>query len=227
MSHKKGETTVVQQYLPTLHKAILAGMMIALGATAYLIIENHYIGAALFTIGLYTIYTLDFYLFTGKVGYFLEDKDWRKLIFIWIGNLIGAVATGYAMLCTRLVDLTELRHHAAEYAHIKLNDNLLSCFILGIFCGLMMFIAAECFKKTQNTHNSLGGYIGLFLCVMLFLLLGFEHSIANMYYFTIAQAWSAWALVPLLVVTMGNAVGGLLIKLVLRPAKYKAHTYHH
>lgn len=218
---------MVQKYLPTLRKAILAGMMIALGATAYLIIENQYIGAALFTIGLYTIYTLDFYLFTGKVGYFLEDKDVRKLVFIWIGNLIGAVATGYAMLCTRLVDLTELRHHAEAYAHIKLNDNLLSCFILGIFCGLMMFIAAECFKKTQNTRNSLGGYVGLFLCVMLFLLLGFEHSIANMYYFTIAQAWSLWAIVPLLVVTMGNAVGGLLIKLVLSTTRKNASAYQY
>ncbi len=73
-----------------------------------------------------------------------------------------------------------------------------------------MYIAAESFKKTQNTQNSIGGYIGLFLCVMLFLLLGFEHSIANIFYFSVANAWSLKALIALLIVTLGNTVGAIL-----------------
>lgn len=208
-----------------LPKAILAGVMISLGASAYLILDNHYIGAILFTIGLYAIYTLDLYLFTGKVGFLLQDKDPLKLVIIWVGNLFGAVGTGLLMHATRLMQLTGLYEHAVSYAHIKLTDSFASIFVLGIFCGLMMYLAAACFYKTQNTANSVGGYIGLFLCVMVFLLLGFEHSIANMYYFTIAGAWSLGTFVPLLVVTCGNAVGGLFIPLLLRQAPSHIHPH--
>lgn len=194
-------------------------MMIALGAMAYLIVESPYVGAALFTIGLYVIYTFDFYLYTGKVGYFLEDRNLPKLIVIWIGNLIGTVGMGLLVQFTRLMDITTLHHHAVSYAEIKLSDNFLSIFILGLLCGLMMYIAAASFKKTQNTANSIGGYIGLFLCVLIFLLSGFEHSIANMFYFTVADVWTLSTIAPLLVVTLGNAAGGLLIPVLLIPTQ--------
>lgn len=196
-------------------KAILAGMMIAIGASAYLGIENHYIGAALFTIGLFTIYTLDFYLYTGKVGYLLEDKDVLKLVIIWLGNFVGVVTIAFLVLQTRMTYTTSILENAVHYAEVKLGDaSYVSLFVLGIFCGIMMFLAAVSFKTTQNTTNSVGGYIGLFLCVMIFMLLGFEHSIANMFYFTVASAWSFHAVVAILVVTLGNAVGGLLINVV-------------
>lgn len=209
-----------KSHIHTLCKAILAGMMISLGAAAYLSLENHYIGAGLFTIGLYVIYTLDFYLYTGKVGFFLVDKDLLKLVVIWLGNLIGAVTMALLMVSTRMLQTTTLYAHAVDYAQTKLSDGYVSIFILGIFCGLMMYIAAAAFKKTQNTPNSVGGYIGLFLCVMLFLLLGFEHSIANMFYFTVAGAWSLHGVLALLVVTLGNAVGGLTIPLLSIPSAH-------
>lgn len=211
------------RYMPVFLKAILAGLMISVGACAYLGIENHYVGTMLFTIGLFTIYTLDLYLYTGKVGYLLEDKDPLKIVVIWIGNLVGAVATGLAVTATRLMETTTIHEHAISAAEVKLSDGYFSIFILGILCGLMMFIAAESFKKTQNTPNSVGGYIGLFLCVMLFLLLGFEHSIANIFYFTVAGAWSLSAIPALIVVSLGNAVGGLLINVVQLPIKKHAH----
>ncbi len=193
--------------------------MIALGATAYLTVDNHYVGAALFTIGLFTIYTLDLYLYTGKVGYLLEDKDIIKIIVIWFGNLVGVLATAFAMLATRMINTTALIEHAELYADVKLGDNLFSVFILAAFCGIMMYIAAQSFKSTQNTHNSVGGYVGLFLCVMIFLLLGFEHSVANMFYFTIASAWSSHAIIALIVASLGNALGGLLFSLISIPMK--------
>lgn len=209
----------MEQHATTFLKATLAGMMIAIGATAYLTISNPYVGAILFTIGLFTIYTLDFYLFTGKVGYFFQDKDILKLIIIWLGNLTGVLFTATLLLQTRIVTTTTLLHHAEQYAAVKLGDTLISVFILGVFCGLLMYIGAQSFKSAQHTTNSVGGYIGLFLCVMVFLLLGFEHSIANMFYFTVAEAWSWHCLVALLVVTAGNTLGGLLPTLLFLPIK--------
>ncbi|WP_409969505.1 formate/nitrite transporter family protein [Bengtsoniella intestinalis] len=211
------KTHILNPHIPTLCKGILAGMMISLGASAYLSIDNHYIGAILFTIGLYGIYTLDFYLYTGKVGFFLTEKDLPKLAVIWLGNLIGTVSIAWLICATRLLQTSTLQHHATAYAATKLGDSYASIFILGILCGLMMYIAAAAFKTTQNTANSIGGYIGLFLCVMIFLLLGFEHSIANMFYFTVAEAWSLHAVMALLVVSAGNAVGGLTIPILLHP----------
>lgn len=207
-----------RNYTTPFLKAILAGVMIGIGASAYLSTENPYVGALLFTIGLFTIYSLDFYLFTGKVGYLLENPDLIQISVIWLGNLVGTLVTATLLLQTRLTSTTEFIYHAQHYAEIKLEDGLLSVFILACFCGLMMYIGAQSFKSTQNTSNSVGGYIALFLCVMVFLGLGFEHSIANMFYFTLAGAWSPWAAVALMVVTLGNALGGLFPTLLLRLA---------
>lgn len=201
------------KHLQTFSKAFLAGIMISLGCMAYLMIDSKYIGSMLFTIGLFVIYTLDLYLYTGKVGYLLQDKDIVKIVVIWLGNLVGTVFSAVLVNLTR-ISTVEFLEKAEHYSHIKQTDGAVSIFILGIFCGLMMYIAASAFKKTQNTQNSCGGYIGLFLCVMIFILLGFEHSIANMFYFTVSSTWSISAIAPLLIVTLGNATGGLLIPVV-------------
>lgn len=197
--------------------------MIAIGGCAYLTIDNHYVGAMLFTIGLFTIYTLDFYLYTGKVGFLLEERDLLKMLVIWLGNLVGTVGMALLVMQTRMVSTTEIIEHATSYAEIKLGDGLISIFILGCFCGLMMYIGAKSYKLTTNTANSVGGYIGLFLCVMVFLLLGFEHSVANMFYFTLAGVWSLEAIIALVVVSLGNAVGAMFPSLILLPVKQMAH----
>jgi len=50
--------------------------------------------------------------------------------------------------------------------------------------------------------------------VMVFILSGYEHCIANMFYFTIAKAWSLNTVGYLAVMTLGNAVGGMFIPFV-------------
>ena len=89
----------------------------------------------------------------------------------------------------------------------KLSDSLLSIFILAVFCNLMIYIAVENFKSNPHT---LGKYLAIFLGVMVFILAGFEHCVANMVYFSVANMWS------LLVMTAGNAVGGMIPEMVRR-----------
>ncbi|WP_249029784.1 formate/nitrite transporter family protein [Tannockella kyphosi] len=208
---------MLNKYLPAFLKAIMAGIMISIGACAYLGLENHTLGAMLFTIGLFTIYSLDFYLFTGKVGYLVDDPNIKQIIVIWCGNFVGTFISAKAVLLTRMVETTEILENVTHYAEVKLTDGYVSIFILGILCGIMMYIAAQSFKTAHDTNNSVGGYVGLFLCVMIFLLLGFEHSIANIFYFTLADVWSVHALIALIVVSFGNAVGGMLFKLIALP----------
>ena len=49
---------------------------------------------------------------------------------------------------------------------------------------------------------------------MVFILSGFEHCVANMFYFSVANAWSLTAVGYLLVMTVGNLVGAVLSEAV-------------
>ena len=144
-------------------RAILAGFMIAVGGTLFLSVDSKYMGSFLFGIGLFTILVFRLFLFTGKVGYAVQEKPAYlvDLLIIWLGNLIGTVGVGLMMLQTRSADA--LRAKAAAMCQIKLNDSLVSIFVLSIFCGVMMFLAADNFKKAENAMQK---NIGIFLPVM-------------------------------------------------------------
>ena len=92
----------------------------------------------------------------------------------------------------------------------KLDDSLLSIFILSVLCNILMFIAVDGFK---NNPHEIGKYIGIFLGVTVFILCGFEHCVANMFYFSAANVWGGRALLYMLVMTLGNACGGVIIPL--------------
>ncbi len=200
----------MKKYIEILLKAILTGIAIGIGGTVYLSCENKVAGAFLFGTGLFTILTFGFLLFTGKVGYAVENKPsyLLDLAVIWVGNLIGAMLTGGLVLLTRIG--AGISEKAAALCSVKFGDSLPSIFILAFFCGILMFIAADGYK---NIKNPAGQMLAVFLPVMTFILSGFEHCVANMYYFTAAKAWSGNALLYMLVMSLGNAAGGILIPL--------------
>lgn len=200
----------MQKMADKLLRAILAGFMIGAGGTLFLSVENRYMGSFLFGIGLFTILVFKLSLFTGKVGYAVQQKPAYlvDLAIIWAGNLIGTVGVGLMMLQTR--SAAALTEKAAAICNTKLDDGLVSIFVLSIFCGVMMFLAADNFKKSENAMQK---NIGIFLPVMVFILCGFEHCVANMFYFTVAQAWSEKAVVYLLVMSLGNSVGAFIFPL--------------
>lgn len=204
--------------LKTFIGGVLAGISIALGGTVYLSLENKVVGALFFTVGLFTVCTFGFFLFTGKVCYVFErDRSYAvDLIFIWLGNLAGAWLTAELERLTRIGPA--LAERAAPLCQAKLDDNLFSVFILAVFCNILIYIAVDGFNK--NPHE-LGKYLALFFGVAVFILCGFEHCVANMYYFSMARAWSLKTLGYLLVMTFGNAVGGVLLPLFKRAMSNK------
>lgn len=90
---------------------------------------------------------------------------------------------------------------------MKLEDSLSGILILAFFCGMLMYIAVDGYKSKGNP-------VILFLGVSVFILAGFEHCIANMFYFTVAGVWSLKALVYILVMTLGNSAGGMFIPFI-------------
>ena len=193
--------------LKTFIYGIIGGMCISIGGCAFLASESKVVGAVFFVVGLFTICTFGFNLFTGKVCYSLENnaKYLGTLGLIWLGTFAGCLIMGGLLRLTRLTALVE---KAQGVADTKLGDSLLSIFILAIFCNILIFIAVDGFK---NIQHEIGKYLALFFGVTVFVLCGFEHCVANMFYITAAGRWTGYALLFIIVNTLGNAAGGLLI----------------
>ena len=189
-------------------KAAAAGITIGIGGAVYLTLENRVIGAVLFGVGLYTIVLNGLFLCTGKVGYLISAKDKKayilQLIFTWLGNFAGTALAAAAISATRI---RNLRRTAEVICKTKLADTPHSILILAVFCGILMYVAVDGFREKGNP-------LILFFCVTVFILCGFEHCIANMFYFSLAGAWSLRAVIYLLLMTLGNSVGGILLPLV-------------
>ena len=75
---------------------------------------------------------------------------------------------------------------------------------LGIFCGILIFICVEIYKTR-------GTVLGILICIPTFILCGFEHSVADIFYFVNARIFSWQAVGVVLAVALGNALGALLI----------------
>jgi formate/nitrite transporter FocA (FNT family) len=198
--------------------AIIAGMLIGMGGTVYLSQSNPVVGSFLFAIGLYTIVAFQLHLFTGKIGYtpFQKPVYIIELVITWVGNLLGTGLTALMIKNSRIG--AALIEKVMGIADVKLSDNFLSIFLLSIFCGMLMFIAADCYRNIQGSTLR---FIGVFVPVMVFILSGFEHVIANMYYFSLAGVWSVPCFMSILVMTAGNAVGGMLIPVYLKVFKVR------
>lgn len=188
--------------------AALAGAAISIGGAAFLASDSRAVGAALFSVGLFAVCTLGLNLFTGRICYVFDNPPSYAAVcvLIWLGNLLGAWISGSALRLTRL-DWSE---KAAALCQSKLEDSLVSLFILAVFCNILIYIAVESYK---NNPHPLGKYLGLFLGVSVFVAVGFEHCVANMFYFTVAGVWSGRAFLALLVMTLGNSLGGVIFPL--------------
>lgn len=170
-------------------RSLLTGVAIAIGGTVYLSCPNKYLGALLFGIGLFVILSFGFDLFTGKVGYAVENKPsyLGELGIIWLGNFAGAVLSALLITQTRISTISDK--------------------------------AADGYKTIQNP---VGQILAIFLPVVVFILSGFEHCVANMYFFAMADLWSIKAFGYLIIMSLGNSIGGILIPLLRKGFVSKA-----
>ena len=73
---------------------------------------------------------------------------------------------------------------------------------------MMIYIAVEMQKKDVSPVVKL---ISIIMPVMVFILSGFEHCVANMFYFSYANSWSLNTVLYLLVMSVGNGVGSIIL----------------
>ncbi len=209
----------MKKTVSTFLKAVLAGFCIGIGGNVFLALlpNNKMLGAFLFAVGLFTICTHGFNLFTGKACYILENKlsYIGSLIVIWVGNLLGAFCMAALVHCTRLsASYTEA---AQGLIAAKNADSLGSLFVLGMLCNVLIYIAVDGYKS--NPHE-VGKYLALILGVAVFILAGTEHSVADMYYYAAAgELFTGNAIGRLVIISLGNVVGGLILPAIKMIAK--------
>ena len=191
----------------TFIKGVLAGLMICIGCATYLSVSSKYLGSALFSISFIIVFSYGLALFSAKVCYFSVQSiaERLQLIPMWLGNFLGALAIGYILRYTRLAAKLSVR--AKELCTTTAKDNLFSILLLSFFCGILIFIASDSFKNAGNIQK----YLTIIAISMIFVLCGFEHSISSVFYFSISSTWSIKAFIYILVMTLGNALGGILI----------------
>lgn len=177
--------------------AVLAGLMIGFGCIIYLMCPNRIVGAFMFSFGLLTIVCQGLALYTGRVGYF-RRYGWADMAVTLAGNFTGTFLLARAFALTR---------HTCDIASVvapKLADSSASIFLLAVGCGAMMYLAVDSYRRSQS-------WLFVILPVAVFILSGFEHSIANMFYLSLAGAWDLDALRITLLAIAGNAAGSWLI----------------
>ena len=132
-------------------KSVLAGIMIGIGGTIYLSIDNNVVGASLFGIGLFMIVIYGFNLYTGKIGYLVDNFNFKyikMLVITLIGNFIGTFFVGYILKFTRIYSL--IHDKAKILVNVKLDDSLISILILAFFCGILMYLAVNTYKENKD-----------------------------------------------------------------------------
>lgn len=213
------------KYLKSFILSIAAGVCIGIGGILNVIclsLGQKILGGILFSVGLFTICLFGFKLFTGQVGYlFAKEKKGEFLLHLgifYIGNFIGAFGLGYLMRITAIATpemmtvAEELAIHKLAYFPIGTASEgqpFYSVFILSIFCGLLVFFAVDIFRR-EKIHPVVR-MLGLMFFVGGFVICGFEHCIADMFYLAFGNAmglgYVGETLLSILFGSSGNVVG--------------------
>lgn len=214
---------------------IFAGAFIAFGAFGSQVLGASVadpglaklLGALVFPVGLTLVCCVGTELFTGNsllVLPLLEKQVdlkgvLRNWVLVYLGNLIGSLLVACLVVYSHLPSmfggaLAETMSAAAvSKASLSFGDALMR----GILCNILVCLAVW---LSFAAGEQAGKIIGLYLPTMLFVLSGFEHSIANMYFIPAGMMASSvfgtgasvtlggFVLNNLLPVTIGNLIGG-------------------
>lgn len=214
--------------------SVLAGCYIALGGTLSLIVGYGFpeatagnpalqklLSGAMFPIGLILVVILGAELFTGNnallVPAFMRGRYGvgavvRNWTLVYVGNFVGAV--GFTWLMVYAVGLTaaEPWHGAIiRLAEMKVSMPWLTVFVKGIGANWCVCLAVW---LALSGRSAIEKMVGCWLPVMAFVALGYEHSIANMFFIPLGMMEGAqvgvWEAVTanLVPATLGNIVGG-------------------
>lgn len=233
-----GESKVFMSTRDTIIRAYMAGAILALAAVFAVTINVQtgvpIVGAALFPIGFCMLYLLGFDLLTGVfvlVPLALIDRRpgvtvrgvLRNWGLVFIGNFAGAFTVALMMACIFTTGFTAppdkvgvVIGHIGESRTVGYAENgfagMLTLFIRAVLCNWM--VSTGVVGAMISTSVS-GKVIAMWMPIMLFFYMTFEHSIVNMFLFPSGlllggkfsiMDYLIWNEIP---TVLGNLVGGL------------------
>lgn len=210
---------------------LLAGAFIAIGYLAFIRVSGmipktwsslaNFLGACVFPIGLLAITFCGGELVTGNMmiltfGRLEQQVNVAKMIKNWclilVANCLGGALIGY--LFGHIVGLTEgdFAAKTMAVAMAKVSDSPIQMIVSGIGCNLLVGMAI--FLGAMS-HDFMGKLVGVWFPIMIFVLCGFQHVVANAFILTAGVLAGAnitgWQLLEnILLVFIGNAIGGAL-----------------
>ena len=172
-----------------------AGFSIGIAGLAYLKAGSAWV----FPIGLIMVCFFSLHLYTGRICY-AKLKDAPNLILMLFMNILGAGCLG---ILTHYV-YPDLAQKAIELTATKLTEGAW-LFPRAILCNIMIFVAVHAWKNLPSPNN----LICLIFATAIFVIGGFEHCVANAFYFGCAFVPSIGILWYLLINILGNTIGGI------------------
>ena len=228
--------------IPTLTLGLLAGAFIAFGVMFFTLVMTEHnmglgparlLGGVAFSLGLVLVVVGGAELFTGNNLIVMAWADrkvstqqlLRNWAFVYIANLIGSVGAAALMFWSGALSLGDgaVAETALNIAITKINLDPLQAFVRGILCNALVCLAVWlCFAS----HDVASKILAIVFPISAFVALGFEHSVANMYFIPLGMLLSGGGigvtdfLANLIPVTLGNIVGGGLFVAIVYWAVY-------
>ena len=212
---------------------IFAGIFIGFGAHADITVIQtlgkidvglaKFMGAAVFPVGLMLVVMAGAELFTGNnlMTLPLMDKKitLRKMLKNWmlvyIGNFIGSILLAWILSKTGLYKSgSDITTKAIGIAEAKVGLTLGAAFSRAILCNIIVVVSIWFSTAAKDIT---GKILAIWFPIMMFVLSGFEHSIANMFFLSMGKfagasfTWGEMWIKNLIPVTIGNIVGGAVI----------------
>jgi len=237
---KIGVTKANLRFIPCFMLGVVAGAGIGLGALYYAIVASdaalpfavtRVLGGFVFSLGLAIVLVGGAELFTGNnlivmawaSGRISSARLLRNWCIVWLGNFVGGAGLALLVLYSHHLDMNSghITQTMLATAVGKISPAWLTLFVKGILCNLLVCLAVW---LAAAGHSVADKIIALIFPISAFVAAGFEHSVANMYFLSLAWLLTVTGNVPagfdaslitipgvlynLLWATLGNIVGG-------------------
>lgn len=225
--------------LKTIILSIMAGFLISLAGYASTVASfsiNNFslskcLSALIFPMGLILVILLKTELFTGNsllvIPLVNKKINIKSLIINWLlvylGNFIGSILLSLLIYKSGSLTNEVLINTFVNIANKKISYSFINLLILGTLCNILVCTSVFLGVTHKNTIEKI---FVIFIPIFLFVILGFEHSVANMFYLSIASLLGKLNFINLIIhnllpVTLGNIIGGILIGLIFNYTKSK------
>lgn len=212
---------------------ILAGLFISIGGHADITIMQtftdidigitKFLGGAVFPVGLLLVVVAGGELFTGNclMTMALVDKKitinqmLKNWSLVYLGNFVGSIIFAASLVFAGAYKLGgPMAETALTIATGKMSASVAQIIVKGIYANILVCLAVWLAYGAQDIASKT---IAMWFPVMTFVMLGFEHSIANMFFLPLAKflgfevSWAQMWLHNIIPATIGNIIGGGIV----------------